>query len=238
MKEQTVGISFVIGIFLFLGFTVLGYFINASVVKFKNYERTVTVKGLSEKEYPADIALWPIQFSVSENELTPLYEAVEKGAGIIKEFLESNGIEAAEINTSVPSIIDKLAVGYEKSKIEYRYSATQTITVYSEKIEKVRSTMNRLGELGKRGVLLTANDYQNQTEYLFTRLNEVKPEMVEEATMKAREVARKFAKDSDSKLGKIKKASQGQFSINNRDSNNPHIKKIRVVSTIEYYLSD
>ena len=238
MKEQTVGISFVIGIFLFLGFMVLGYFINDSVGKFKDYERTVTVKGLSEKEYPADIVLWPIQFSVSENELTPLYEAVEKGAGIIKEFLESNGIEAAEINASVPSIIDKLAVGYEKSKIEYRYSAMQTITVYSEKIEKVRSTMNSLGELGKRGVLLTANDYENQTEYLFTRLNAVKPEMVEEATMQAREVARKFAKDSDSKLGKIKKASQGQFSINNRDSNNPHIKKIRVVSTIEYYLSD
>jgi uncharacterized protein len=62
--------------------------------------------------------------------------------------------------------------------------------------------------------------------------------MVEEATTKAREVAEKFAKDSKSKLGKIKKASQGQFSINNRDKNNPHIKKIRVVSTVEYYLSD
>lgn len=86
--------------------------------------------------------------------------------------------------------------------------------------------------------MLTEGGYQNSTEYLFTRLNEIKPGMIEEATTKAREVARKFAKDSDSRLGKIKKASQGQFSINDRDKNNPHIKKIRVVSTIEYYLSD
>ena len=115
---------------------------------------------------------------------------------------------------------------------------TQTITVYSKKIKSVRLTMNKLAELGKKGIALTDGGYENTTEYLFTRLNAIKPEMVEEATTKAREVARKFAKDSNSKLGKIKKARQGQFSINARDKNNPHIKKVRVVSTIEYYLSD
>ena len=81
-------------------------------------------------------------------------------------------------------------------------------------------------------------NYHSQTEYIFTRLNEVKPEMIEEATRKAREVAEKFASDSQSKLGKIKNASQGQFSIYARDKNNPHIKKVRVVSTVQYYLSD
>ena len=151
MKAQSATSSLIMGILLFFGFAVLGHFINTSVVKFKDYERSVTVKGLSEKEYPADIVLWPIQFSVSDNELTPLYEAIERDAGIIKEFLESNGIEAAEINASVPSIIDKLAVGYEKSKIEYRYSANQTITVYSAKIETVKSTMNKLGSLVREG---------------------------------------------------------------------------------------
>ena len=98
--------------------------------------------------------------------------------------------------------------------------------------------MNKLIELGKKGIIFTGGRYQNTVEYLFTRLNEIKPIMVEEATTKAREVAEKFAKDSNSKLGKIKKARQGQFSINSRDKNNPHIKKVRVVSTIEYYLSD
>ena len=98
--------------------------------------------------------------------------------------------------------------------------------------------MGSLSELGKKGIVFTGGDYQSQTEYLFTRLNEVKPEMVEEATREAREVAEKFAADSQSTLGKIKRASQGQFSIRERDKQNPHIKRVRVVSTVEYYLSD
>lgn len=98
--------------------------------------------------------------------------------------------------------------------------------------------MQQLSVLGRQGIVLTGGGYQFQTEYLFTRLNEIKPEMIEEATTKAREVALKFAADSQSQLGKIKRASQGQFSISARDRNNPHIKRLRVVSTIEYYLSD
>ena len=98
--------------------------------------------------------------------------------------------------------------------------------------------MSSLSELGQQGIVFTGDNYQSQTEYIFTRLNEIKPEMIEQATRKAREVAVKFASDSDSKLGKIKSASQGQFSISERDKNNPHIKKIRVVSTVVYYLSD
>ena len=230
--------SFVLGVFIFLGLSVLGFLTGSSLIKFKEFERTVTVKGLSEKEYPADIALWPIQFSVASNEVPQLYDDIEKTANQVTAFLKANAFEENEINASPPVIVDKLAQGYEKSKIEFRYHAAQTITVYSKKIESVRSTMNKLGELGKKGIVLTDDGYQNTTEYLFTRLNEIKPAMIEEATRKAREVARKFAKDSDSKLGKIKKARQGQFSIYDRDKNNPHIKRIRVVSTIEYYLSD
>ena len=98
--------------------------------------------------------------------------------------------------------------------------------------------MGQLSELGKQGIVLTGNNYAAQPEYLFTRLNSIKPQMIEEATRKAREVAEKFAQDSDSTLGKIRKARQGQFSISSRDNNNPQIKKVRVVSTIEYYLSD
>lgn len=238
MQDGNFKSSLVLGVFIFSGLAVLGFFLGSSAIKFKEYERTVTVKGLSEKEYPADIAIWPIQFSVANNDLTQLYESIEKDADEIIHFLKANGFEEDEMNASPPGIADKLAQGYEKSKIEFRYHAIQTITVYSKKIQHVRSTMNKLAELGKKGIVLTEGGYQNSTEYLFTRLNEIKPGMIEEATTKAREVARKFAKDSDSRLGKIKKASQGQFSINDRDKNNPHIKKIRVVSTIEYYLSD
>jgi hypothetical protein len=230
--------SFVLGLCIFLGLAFLGYFMGTSAITFKEFERSVTVKGLSEREYPADIALWPIHFSAASNDLPELYETIERDAGVIIDFLHSNGFEDSELSTSPPVITDKLAQGYEKSRIEFRYSASQSITVYSTKIEQVRSTMNKLADIGKKGVAFTAGGYQGGTEYLFTRLNEVKPGMIEEATTKAREVAQKFAQDSNSRLGKIKRARQGQFSIQNRDKNNPHIKKVRVVSTVEYYLSD
>jgi hypothetical protein len=230
--------SLVLGLFIFLGLAALGYTLGSSLIKFKEYERTVTVKGLAEREYPADIALWPIQFSVADNDLAGLYDTVEKNAGEIIAFLKANGFAQDEISVSPPAIVDKLAQGFDKSRIGFRYSATETITVYSDKIDAVRSTMSRLADLGKKGIVLGGDSYQNRTEYLFTRLNEVKPKMIEEATTKAREVAEKFAADSRSRLGKIKQARQGQFSIAERDKNNPHIKKVRVVSTIEYYLSD
>ena len=136
-------------------------------------------------------------------------------------------------------ITDRSAQQYGgDNRAEFRYVASRMVTVYSENIEGVRAVMNELPELGKRGIVLTGGDYQSQTEYIFTRLNEVKPEMIEEATRNAREVAQKFAADSQSRLGKIRRASQGQFSISERDRNNPHIKQVRVVSTVEYYLSD
>lgn len=227
------------GIFIFLGLATLGYILGSAAIKFKEYERTVTVKGLSEREYDADVVIWPIQFTVASNDLEALYGSIESNTSRIRNFLEKNGISAEEISTSSPAITDKSAQQYgNNSKAEFRYTAIQTVTVYSGNIKAVRSVMEELSVLGKTGIVFTAANYQAQTEYLFTRLNEVKPEMIEEATRNAREVALKFAADSKSSLGKIKRASQGQFSINPRDKNNPHIKKVRVVSTVEYYLSD
>ena len=138
-----------------------------------------------------------------------------------------------------PAITDKSAQRFgDGQRAEFRYSAEQTVTVYSPQVERVRGVMDKLGQLGKQGIAFGGSEFNNQPEYLFTRLNEVKPGMIEEATMKAREVDEKFAADSGSRLGKIRQASQGQFSIEARDRNNPHIKKVRVVSTVEYYLSD
>jgi hypothetical protein len=119
MRDGDFKSAFVLGVFIFLGLTFLGFFIGSSAIKFKEYERTVTVKGLSEKEYPADIALWPIQFSAANNDLTKLYESIEKDAKKIIVFLKDNGFEEREINESPPGITDKLAQGYEKSKIEF-----------------------------------------------------------------------------------------------------------------------
>ena len=231
--------AFILGAFLFLGMVALGFILGNAAIKFKEYERTVTVKGLSEREYEADIVIWPIQFTEATNDLAQLYHSIESSTSKIKMFLEESGLNPDEVSYSTPAITDKSAMQYGSgSMAEFRYTAIQTVTVYSNNVNQVREIMSSLSELGKKGIVLTGQDYQSQTEYVFTRLNEVKPEMIEEATRKAREVAQKFASDSQSKLGKIKKAYQGQFSIYPRDKNNPHIKKVRVVSTIEYYLSD
>jgi hypothetical protein len=230
---------FILGFFIFLGLSTLGYLLSSAFLEYRQYERSVKVKGLSEKEFPADIVIWPIQFSVASNNLENLYNSIDKNNLKIEEFLTKNGIKNSEISMSSPSIIDKSANQYgDSKKPEFRYNATATVTVYSKNIQGIREVQNSLSELGKQGIVFMGNSYENRTEYLFTRLNEVKPQMIQEATKKAREVAQKFALDSDSKLGKIKRASQGQFSISQRDKNNPHIKKVRVVSTIEYYLSD
>jgi hypothetical protein len=239
MQENNKGGLLLLGVFIFFGLATLGYFLANAAIDYKMYDRSVTVKGLSEKEFDADIVIWPIQFTVADSDLTALYNTIDEQSAKIRDFLAKNGIATADITVASPAITDKSAQQYENNlNPKFRYSAIQTVTVYSENIVAARKVMGSLSKLGKEGIVFTGGDYQSQTEYLFTRLNEVKPEMIEEATRKAREIAQKFATDSQSSLGKIKKADQGQFSINARDNNNPHIKRVRVVSTIEYYLSD
>lgn len=239
MQEKGSFNAFVLGISLFLGLSSLGFLLANAAISYKEYERTVTVKGLSEQEFMADIVIWPVQFTLADNNLQALYANIDNSTQTIIQFLTEQGIKRDDISLTSPAITDKSAQQYGgNQRAEFRYTGMQTVTVYSDDIEAVREVMSKLSELGKEGIVLTGNNYQSQTEYLFTRLNEIKPDMIEEATRKAREVAEKFADDSDSSLGKIRRASQGQFSISPRDNNNPHIKKVRVVSTIEYYLSD
>lgn len=228
----------ILGVFIFLGLSLLGYFLGSSAIAVKEYERVVQVKGLAEKDYPADIVIWPIQFNAANNDLSELYQTMDQHSQSIKIFLLENGIDASEISMTAPAIVDKTTHEYGNQAARFRYSGKQTVTVYTKAVVQARSLMSKLSKLGKQGIVFTANNYEFRTEYIFTRLNEVKPQMVELSTKNAREVAEKFAADSNSQLGKIKRASQGQFSISPRDVNNPHIKKVRVVSTVVYYLSD
>jgi uncharacterized protein len=231
--------NWVLGVFILLGLASLGYLLGDAAIRYKEYERTVTVKGLSEKEFPADVVIWPIQFTEASNDLTALYDALQKTTGKITDYLKTSGVEAAEITVSTPLITDRSAQSWGDNRTaEFRYVANQTVTVYSTQVARVQAAMGGLVELGKQGIVLSGDPYQNAVQYLFTRLNEVKPAMIEEATRQAREVGVKFAADSNSKLGKIRQATQGQFTIEPRDTNNPHIKNVRVVSTVEYYLSD
>jgi len=224
---------------LVIGLSALGSLLASAAIKYRELERTVTVKGLSVREFPADVVIWPIQFTSASNELGELYQSVDRNANLINEFLLHNGIEQAAISRAEPAIVDKSAQQYGGgTPAPFRFTATQAVTVYSKEIELVRGVKAKLSELGKKGIVFNGSNYDSQTDYLFTSLNDIKPEMIEEATENARSVALKFAGDSNSRLGKIKSASQGQFSINPRDKNNPHIKKVRVVSTVQYYLID
>ncbi len=217
----------------------LGVQVQTAMNNMQTWDRVVTVKGLSEREYLADQVIWPIQFVDAGNDLPALYEHIEKNSINVAKFLEDKGITAESITIGKPEITDKLAQQYGgHEKAPFRYSAIQTVTVFSSDVTKVRALMQQIGELIKTGIVLSDQSYRAQPDYVFTRLNDVKPEMIEEATLNAREVAEKFAKDSNSTLGKIKRANQGRFSISSRDSHHPHIKKVRVVSTIDYTLID
>jgi hypothetical protein len=231
--------AFLLGICLCAGLIISGYLISSSALKIKGLDRTVTVKGLSERDVPADIAIWPIRFGEAENDLGHLYALVEKHTHAIVEFLKKSGFDEKEISVAPPATFDRQAQTYtDSAKIKFRFTSSSLITVYTAKIDLIMKTMQKLVELGKEGIAIGGQDYESKTEFLFTKLNDIKPAMIEEATRNAREVAEKFAKDSNSKLGKIKTAQQGQFTITDRDSSTPHIKKVRVVSTVEYYLSD
>lgn len=239
MRRFSVTSAGIIGGCLLLGLIGLGHQLGSAALEVKQMDRVVTVKGLSEREYPADIVIWPIQFTEAGNDLGRLYAGIDQNTARIRDFLERQGVSGDDISISAPAINDRSAQPYSSGdEGQFRYTAVQTVTVYSGEVDKVRELMPSLSVLGKQGIVFSGGSYDSQIEYLFTRLNDVKPEMIEEATRKAREVGEKFAEDSDSRLGKIRSASQGQFSISARDTNNPQIKQVRVVSTVKYTLSD
>ncbi|EKO3493606.1 SIMPL domain-containing protein [Vibrio fluvialis] len=239
MTQLNTKSALTMGISILLGLGLLGYFVEQAAVKFKEYDRIVTVKGLSEREVPADTVIWPIQFTLADNELPTLFTTLDAQTQQVMQFLAQQGIDTQSISNSAPAVIDKKAQQYGgEARIEYRYLATQTLTVYSTHVDLVRQAISQIGQLGKQGIVFNQDNYNNRVEYLFSGLNDIKPAMIEEATKQAREVAEKFAKDSQSSLGKIKRATQGQFSIVDRDNNTPYVKKVRVVSTVEYFLSD
>ena len=222
-----------------LAIVVFGSFIQTSLARFVNKERVVTVKGLSEREMPADKVTWPLVFKELGNDPAEIYRSIERKNEVLVSFLQAQGLGTEEIMVNAPDIKDRFADSWSQEQITNRYVATSVIIVTSSKVELVRSIMQKQAQLMKMGIALITEDYgKNTVMYEFTRLNDIKPEMVEESTKNARATAEKFAEDSDSELGKIRRATQGQFSISDRDNNTPHIKNIRVVSTIEYYIND
>ncbi len=235
MKYSSIISAFLIG----LGLVLSSLCLKSAIKGYGERDRVVTVRGLCEKEVQANKVTWPLVTKEMGNDLPTIYDRIQATNDKILQFLKSNGISADEISVNSPDVADRIADRYsDDNNISSRYSVTNVIVVTSSKVDLVRKLIDKQADLLREGIAVIAGNYQYPTTYEYTELNSVKPEMIADATAKAREAADKFAQDSHSKLGKIKTASQGQFSINDRDQFTPYIKNIRVVTTLEYYLED
>ena len=227
--------NLIAGVCVAIGIASVGISLKTGIDHFVDRDRVVTVKGLAERNVQADYVIWPVTFRVTGNDLSALYEKAQTQSEEIRNFLISQGIKAQDISQGTPSVQDLHADFYGNNLPPERYRMEMAVSVATTDVDTVLKAMVNQSELIQKGVLFTQN---YRTQFSFNGLNSIKPEMVEEATKNARSTAQKFAEDSDSELGKIRRASQGQFSIYDRDSNTPYIKRVRVVTTVEYYLKD
>ena len=222
---------------LAIGIALAGYLIGNSLIESRTSERRVSVRGLAEREVPANLVLWPIVFSVVSNDLVDLQRQADAGVAKVRVFL-GDEFPAEQISVSPPRVQDREAQGMTGDRRQLdRYTAEVVVTVRTDRIDAARQAIQRSGELVKQGVAVIRS-YEYSTQYLYTELEKIKPEMIAEATKDARRAAEQFAQDSGSEVGAIRTAQQGLFSIEDRDQFSPQLKKVRVVTTVDYYLSD
>ena len=207
---------------------------KAGIDNFANKDRQVTVKGLAEREVPADKVTWSIGTKVTGNDLPMLYESINIQTDKIKRFLKQNGLEEKEITINPPSISDLEAREWGENNKNFRYIISTTITVATNKVEQVNKAIFQQAELLKQGVAIENSNAQ----YEYASFQQMKPEMMAEAIKNAQKTAEQFAEASNARLGNIQTAGKGQFEIDNRDENTPYIKKLRVVTTITYSIED
>lgn len=228
---------------LALGLALAGWFVGDGFRKSRLPERYVTVKGISEREVTADLALWPIRFVATSDVLSEAQARIQASQETILAFLAQQGIPRAAVEVNRLEVNDLLANPYRSGPVESRYIITQTLMVRTAQPETIAQASQDVGQLVKAGVVLSSEGgWGRGPTYLFTRLNELKPPMIAEATANAREAAQQFAADSQSRLGAIRRANQGVFVILPRDQapgveeSGQMYKTVRVVSTIEYDL--
>ncbi len=208
----------------------------SGMTKIMKQDRSVSVRGLSEREVDADLAIWPITFSVGNNDLLKLQSDVVKKNEIITKFLEEHGFASEDYTIQAPKITDNTVNPYiNRENMVFNYIAKSTVLVRTSKVPLVKKAHTESLKLLSEGIAVQ-QDYDSNIVYEFTGLNNIKPEMIAEATENARLAAEQFAHDSKSKVGKIKNATQGLFSINDAAVGLEERKTIRVVTTVEYSL--
>ncbi len=240
-EGRTVAASAILAVGLTLG----GWFVGHGFAAGRSADRFVTVKGLAERPVSADLALWPIRFVRTGDDLGQVQSAIERDTHLILAFLARHGIDTTQVQRQSLQVTDVMANAYRSGAVGARFILTQQLMVRSTLPDTVLAASQQVGELVQAGVVLTnEGGFGNGPTYLFTKLNDFKPAMIGEATANAREAAEQFAGDSRSRLGGIRRATQGFFSILPRDqaggiSEESQIEKtIRVVTTIDYDLEN
>ena len=240
-------------IFLFFGLIIVsaalaftGFKIFEGLKYFRSFDRFVTVKGLATKDMKADLAVWSVNFTVTGDDLATAQTQLEANREKVTAFLKSNGLSEGNIRIQNIQVADKQAQTYSSNGGESgpRYVLSQALIARTNDIEAMAKASQNVSQLIKEGVVLGQPNggYNPAPQYMFTKLNDVKPSMIAEATKNARDSAEQFAKDSQQKVGQIRSANQGVFEILPRDPNIVETetpdKTVRVVTTVEYYLAD
>jgi hypothetical protein len=230
---------------LALAIAAAGWWIGGGLVAIRTGDRSVTVKGLSEQDVRADLAIWPLRFVATGNDLAVAQAKLSGDAGTVRAFLIEAGLEPGEIELRSLEVTDLLAQAYRSGPVDSRFIVAQTLVARSTDVDRVASASQRVGALVDAGVVLGGQNSGAQGPYyLFTRINDVKAAMIADATQKARETAQQFADDADSSIAGIRRAQQGVFQILPRDTapgfqEETQIEKtLRVVTTIDYALDD
>ena len=226
----------VTGLLIAIGVAAAGWFIGHGLLEARSADRYVTVRGLAEREVKADLVIWPLRYAVTSNDLVSLQRQSDDSARKVRAFLDKR-FAGDDISVSAPQIQDRNAQGMSNRGDLQRYVAEVVVTLRSNRIDEVRLANEQLGELVSEGVALVQN-WESRTQFSYTGLEQVKPEMIAEATRDARKAAEQFAEDSGSKAGSIRNAQQGYFSIDDRDAFSPEYKRIRVVTTVQFFLED
>jgi len=232
MDSRSLGL---LGVVLAIGLVIAAGITGSAIRDFRISDRFVEVKGLAEREVAADLAIWPIAYQLSAGSLDALRLAIEDADEAVVAFLKLRGFTDEEITPNPPRITDQWLYSVENQRPANRYTAERSLTLKSDNVDAALRALQESSELIGQGVVLTPN-WGQAAQFLFTGLNEIKPAMIAEATADARRAANQFAADSEARIGSIRSARQGFFSINERDPSTPEVKVVRVVTTIEYIL--
>ena len=220
-----------------VGLAAAGWFAAQGMARLRTADRFVTVKGSAEKIVDADLVVWPLAQTVVGNDLAAVQAGLETNNATIRAFLTGAGFKDDEIVVSPPRLEDRWAWSYGDNRPPERYRYSNTVTLRSNRVAEALAALRRSGDLVGKGVMLNTEE-GGGPDFEYTRLNEIKPALIAEATANARKSAEQFAKDSGARLGGIRSANQGVVSITDRDRGSPQVKTVRVVTTVEYFLKD